>query len=186
MHRARISTGAQMLKTVGVVEALNERIAMTEEENSKIRTELGVMKTRNATRTAGKGARVITGIVCLGFALLCVCAGINAGDDGACVLTLGLVSGGGGMYALTREGPGSDDTTELARRLAEGERRIEQLKAEKRELLLSHEREIKADTAPMEPSVDLPEPDDEKECPQCAETVKSKAKICRFCRHEFA
>jgi len=26
---------------------------------------------------------------------------------------------------------------------------------------------------------------DTKECPMCAETVKEKAKICRFCRHEF-
>ncbi len=26
---------------------------------------------------------------------------------------------------------------------------------------------------------------DEKECPKCAETVKYKAKICRFCGHEF-
>jgi RNA polymerase subunit RPABC4/transcription elongation factor Spt4 len=25
----------------------------------------------------------------------------------------------------------------------------------------------------------------EKECPQCAEIVKEKAKICRFCRHDF-
>jgi hypothetical protein len=26
---------------------------------------------------------------------------------------------------------------------------------------------------------------DTKECPMCAETVKQKARICRFCRHEF-
>ena len=26
---------------------------------------------------------------------------------------------------------------------------------------------------------------DTKDCPMCAETVKAKAKICRFCRHEF-
>ena len=24
-----------------------------------------------------------------------------------------------------------------------------------------------------------------KECPMCAESVKEKAKICRFCRYEF-
>ncbi|WP_230192606.1 zinc ribbon domain-containing protein [Paenibacillus sp. CECT 9249] len=28
--------------------------------------------------------------------------------------------------------------------------------------------------------------DDTKECPQCAETVKAKARICRFCHYEFA
>lgn len=174
-----------MLKTVGVVEALNERIAMTEEENVKLRTELRLLKTRNATRAAGKGARVLTGIVCLGFAAVALCAGANAGDDGACLFVLGLVSGGGGLYAVTREGPGSDDTAELAERLAAGERRIEQLKVEKRDLLLSHEREIKADTAPVEPTIDLGEPEDEKECPQCAEMVKFRAKMCRFCRYEF-
>ena len=27
--------------------------------------------------------------------------------------------------------------------------------------------------------------EDTKECPMCAETVKAKAKICRFCRHVF-
>lgn len=27
--------------------------------------------------------------------------------------------------------------------------------------------------------------DDTKECPQCAEVVKAKAKICRFCNHKF-
>ena len=26
---------------------------------------------------------------------------------------------------------------------------------------------------------------DKKECPQCAEDVKFKAKICRYCKHEF-
>jgi len=33
--------------------------------------------------------------------------------------------------------------------------------------------------------IDGPRDDDTKICPMCAETVKAKAKICRFCRHEF-
>ncbi len=27
--------------------------------------------------------------------------------------------------------------------------------------------------------------DDTKECPQCAETVKARARICRFCHYQF-
>jgi hypothetical protein len=27
--------------------------------------------------------------------------------------------------------------------------------------------------------------DQSKECPQCAESVKMKAKVCRFCKHDF-
>lgn len=27
--------------------------------------------------------------------------------------------------------------------------------------------------------------DDSKECPQCAEIVKAKAKLCRFCNYKF-
>ena len=32
------------------------------------------------------------------------------------------------------------------------------------------------------PNLSVP---DYKECPECAEDVKAKAKICRFCNHEF-
>ncbi|WP_367314451.1 zinc ribbon domain-containing protein [Burkholderia gladioli] len=27
--------------------------------------------------------------------------------------------------------------------------------------------------------------EDEKQCPQCAESVKYAAKVCRFCGHQF-
>ncbi|MBI3890265.1 MAG: hypothetical protein HY303_01895 [Candidatus Wallbacteria bacterium] len=33
--------------------------------------------------------------------------------------------------------------------------------------------------------LDLDAATDTKECPMCAETVRAKAKICRYCRHEF-
>ena len=38
----------------------------------------------------------------------------------------------------------------------------------------------------MEPSIEPSEPEfDIKTCPQCAEEIKSKAKVCRFCRYEY-
>lgn len=37
----------------------------------------------------------------------------------------------------------------------------------------------------IQPEKKLTSSDDTKECPMCAETVKAKAKICRFCKHEF-
>jgi hypothetical protein len=35
-------------------------------------------------------------------------------------------------------------------------------------------------------AVERDAPDETKTCPQCAESVKAEAKICRFCRHDFA
>lgn len=36
-----------------------------------------------------------------------------------------------------------------------------------------------------QPADDIAPESDEKVCPQCAETVKAAAKICRYCRYEF-
>ncbi|MBU9174012.1 zinc ribbon domain-containing protein [Burkholderia gladioli] len=35
------------------------------------------------------------------------------------------------------------------------------------------------------PAVGFPMREDEKQCPQCAESVKYAAKVCRFCGHQF-
>jgi hypothetical protein len=39
-------------------------------------------------------------------------------------------------------------------------------------------REVSADSAQPQAAAD-------KTCPECAETIKAEAKICRFCRHAF-
>lgn len=48
-------------------------------------------------------------------------------------------------------------------------------------------REVRPGDAPPQHSL-LREPsaDATKQCPDCAETVKAEARICRYCRHEFS
>jgi hypothetical protein len=40
--------------------------------------------------------------------------------------------------------------------------------------------------SPPQPLASPPAPSDSKQCPMCAETVLLGAKICRYCRHDFA
>ena len=54
---------------------------------------------------------------------------------------------------------------------------IKKWEAEKREYLLKHAEKFK------KPDEGLTS--ETKECPMCAETIKTKAIICRFCNHKF-
>lgn len=62
---------------------------------------------------------------------------------------------------------------------------VEQWKIEKRNFLLSHNANIvKSDHVLMD-TIRGDIGGDEKECPRCAEFVKGRAKVCRFCGYEF-
>lgn len=62
---------------------------------------------------------------------------------------------------------------------------IETWKSEKRSFLISHNVNIVKNDHILKDTESGIIGGDEKECPRCAENVKSKAKICRYCGHEF-
>ena len=57
------------------------------------------------------------------------------------------------------------------------EKDIKKWETEKREFLLSHEEQLTKTEEDISSET--------KECPMCAETIKAKAIICRFCNHKF-
>ena len=64
--------------------------------------------------------------------------------------------------------------------------KLKSLKDEKRAFVLEQERKIKElKDDEMTEDFSITNLDETKECPMCAESVKIKAKICRFCGYKF-
>ena len=69
--------------------------------------------------------------------------------------------------------------------LANLKSQIENWKIEKRNFLLAHNVNIVETDHVLKDTLKGQIGGDEKECPRCAEFVKGKAKVCRFCGYEF-
>lgn len=192
----------QIQKTIGVVEALDERIKLIKEDIAEIEKELAAAKVSNvgamAANVARSAALVIFRLVLSVVAGLFTCYGgveITGGNSDLAgpVIVGSLVLTVVAFFVLTRimrgdeKGPGVD-TAALESKLAALRQDLETRQREKRELVLGFERQIKSQSAPVPGSIEdeiATASADEKMCPMCAETVKAKAIICKHCGHRF-
>lgn len=159
-------------KTVGVLEALNERINMAQEE-------LRLLDAHNTGFSAGRMASGIwNAVVCIG-GLGLIGTGLLLFVRSPSPLIAGSIFAIPGfalfIWSTGRMSRKPPDNTAETQRAEELRATIAQLEQEKRDMLLRHETEIKSG----EDDADF------KECPMCAELVRRRAKICRHCHHTF-
>ena len=168
---------------VSVTEALNEKISMAQEDLAGYQRDLEEMDRRNARRTIVGWFKALVGIPLLLVGFLSITVGILGGSSGFLVFGAAVVVL---AFAIALSGDKKEDTTKLEHLIVEAERKVQKHTQEKRELLLAHERVIREiDGAKVTSRMDLASVANEKECPMCAEMVKSRAKVCRFCSYQF-
>lgn len=189
-------------KTVGVIESLNERIKLVEEDMAKVAAKLGSARAKNASRITRKwtkeAVRILIGLIGFIFLFAFLAADVRVAigsqkleDRYYFILGLGAACLAVAWFLPRPAHPILVDTASLREELASLNLRRDELKEKKRELLLRSEQEIMEETAQQAafPHETDSTADDSKTltklCPMCAETVKAQARICRFCRHNF-
>lgn len=183
--------------TINVVDALNERVAILTEDMGRYKSDLVLIQTKNNAKRLARVvmmiASVILWIMC-GFFVLCIFMYI-VDFDFEYILLFSLLAtptwlGAQKVWKSKKRYEQIDTATidELNTSIQGINEKLNRAKAEKRDMLLDYERQVKdaeRSTIVTEEVISEIATDGTKECPMCAEMVKVRAKKCRFCAHVF-
>lgn len=180
--------------TMGAVETLNERINILQDELSSLDRQLVNLKGQLGTaraKDAGKKTLKIFFIVVSVLTFFMAFIGLVSGAPAVTIL-FGVV---GFLFVYVINTKLNDITekdhilykiSELETSISKKQAELEQYRSKKKALILENERKL---SDSMDDTVDetftFESINNTKECPMCAETVKTKAKICRFCGYKF-
>lgn len=185
-------------QTINIIDVLNERINVLSAEKSRFETDLFKMHAQNASSGL---SRILLTIGAIFFGLvsslsLMMFLGATKADiaDGRHVSAgiwfvvsalLTFWSWKGRLRYGTRD---TEAVAKLQALIHDLRSKIANLEEEKRDFLLAQERELKnlekLDVVTEAFAREILDTDG-KECPMCAETVKAKARKCRYCGYAF-
>ncbi len=185
-------------QTVNVVDALNERILMADEKIRAAEARLLEVEAPIGRNALSAGGNTLLGFVVIGCGLLFVLVAIVSSKPFPAILAVVSLVYGGSRIAAAKERDAEmqrlrEEASDVRRAVDKAKAERARLLEERREFLLGEEHRLRNQApAPAVPQVAVVAaiappvaPDDTMECPRCAETIKARAKVCRYCGHEL-
>lgn len=183
----------QIQKTVSITEAINERIKVLGEDLAEHQQDLLAIQTSYNLYMAKKGTyNLLFILTCFLLAisiLLMIIYGTDGVNDpitGLSAIIAGLLVGViDRLYDIRKNLSNSVDMEkleELEKIVEDLQNSLSNAKKEKQDILLQFDQEIQS-VKNLTDGAEVLEAN--KECPMCAEKIKMKAKICRFCGYQF-
>ena len=186
---------SEVQKTVNVTEAIQARINVLTHQKTQYENDLAALKNtrvaieKSADSGNGMGCGWLIGIC---FVLVAFVAAPLLGILVGVIIMVAFIASKNRIDAAQKEkekllilqrNESDKQIGEVHKLLSETTNKLQEAERQKLEILLSYEREILA--AQNDEIVSATESIDTKECPECAETIKLRAKVCRYCGYKF-